>query len=208
MVEIVQMELEKYRMFVAIQYLNASREIFEGMKRQCGVNNFHFLVTARSFIEYTRRGIWFLVWATDENVEAMKRLTFDRSGSPHLVQIDELINEALGKGRVSHLLDPVAAIGEPFLDCLHALTHGNPISVRILAFGTDKVFQIENMLARAEMELNLFRILVYRSALGHEMKQVWKVLEPIHNRPDDMRTNAQIAAFQLKKAGLDTALGL
>lgn len=203
-----QMEPEKYRLFVAIQYLNASREIFEGTKRQRGVNNFHFLVTARSFIEYTRRGVWFLAWATDEDLRAVGKLTFDKSGSPKVVLMDEMINEALGQDRTSHLLDSVNGVGEPFLNCLHALTHGNPISVRILSFGPDKVFQIDNMLARAEMELNLFRILVYRRALGEKLEDVWKILAPIHNRPDDMRTNAQIAAFQLKKAGLDTALGL
>lgn len=208
MIEATQMKPEIYRLFVAIQYLNASCEIFRGMKRQCGVNNFHFLVTARAFIEYTRRGIWFLAWATDEDLRAVGKLTFDKSGSPKVVRMDEMINEALGLGRTSHLLDPATGIGEPFLNCLHALTHGNPISVRILAFGPEKVFQIENMLARAEMELNLFRILVYRRALGEDIEQVWKVLAPIHNRPDDIKANVQIAAFQLKQAGLDKTLGL
>ena len=63
---------EKYRLLVAVQYLNASDLLFAGLKRQQGNNNFHFVVTMRSFIEYTRRGIWFLAWATDEQVQAVK----------------------------------------------------------------------------------------------------------------------------------------
>ena len=95
----VQLTPDKYRLFVAIQYLNASAALYEGLKRQQGTNNFHFVVTMRSFIEYTRRGIWFLAWANNEKVEAVKKLTFDKPGSPGLGKMDAMIHEALGLGR-------------------------------------------------------------------------------------------------------------
>lgn len=50
----IQMTLDQYRKFVAVQYLNASAFLFEGLKSQQGKNDFHFAVTMRSFIEYTR----------------------------------------------------------------------------------------------------------------------------------------------------------
>jgi hypothetical protein len=81
----VQLRLEQYRKFVAVQYLNASTFVFEGgLKCQQGKNDFHFVVSMRSFIEYTRRGIWFLVWASDEQVRAVKKLTFQKPGSPNV----------------------------------------------------------------------------------------------------------------------------
>ena len=120
----VQMTVEKYREFVAIQYLNASTFLYDGLKSQQGKNEFHFVVSMRSFIEYTRRGIWFLVWASDEKVRAVKTFTFNRPGSPPLVDMDKLINQALGLGKMSHLNGPTRPINnEPFIDCLHALTH-------------------------------------------------------------------------------------
>jgi|SRR5579863_1906796 len=161
--ETVQLTLDQYRKFVAVQYLNASAFLFEGMKSQQGKNDFHFVVTMRSFVEYTRRGIWFLAWATDEQLGRMNKLTFRASGSPGIAGMDAMINEALGLGKVSHLMRPVKDINnEPFLHCLHALTHGNPISVRMVAFGVDKMFQTNMLLVRAETDLNLFRILLYR----------------------------------------------
>lgn len=88
---VVDLDIEKYRLLVAMRYLNSS------------ANDFHFLVTLRSFMEYTRRGIWFLVWADEETLRAAERLTFQKPGSPGLMAMDKLVNEALGKGRVSHL---------------------------------------------------------------------------------------------------------
>src|ERR1019366_9005314 len=84
MSDIVQLEMDQYRLLVALRYLNASEAICNGLQRQRGVNDFHFLVTLRSFIEYTRRGIWFLAWASEEKLRAAGTLTFDRAGSPGL----------------------------------------------------------------------------------------------------------------------------
>jgi hypothetical protein len=64
---------------VAVRYLNASEAFFNGLKQQQGKNDFHFLVTMRSFIEYTRRGIWFLVWSVDHELEIAEQLTFERA---------------------------------------------------------------------------------------------------------------------------------
>jgi len=205
----VQLKADAYRRFVAIQYLNASDALFAGLKSQQGENNFHFVVTMRSFIEYTRRGIWFLAWATDEQVRKANKVTFDRPGSPGLAAMDALINDALGRGRVSHLTAPVKEInGEPFINCLHALTHGNPISVRMLAFGLDNIFNTKMLLVRAEADLDLFRILLYRRVLGEELKTIWQMLATIHNQPDTMRANAKIAASLVKKSDLRKDLGL
>jgi hypothetical protein len=198
----VQLSTPQYRIVVAMQYWNASRAIFEGLRRQCGVNDFHFLISLRSFIEYTRRGIWFLLWASEERLRTAEKLTFNRSGSLHLVRMDEMINEALGLGRMSHLRDTIKGVNEPFIDCLHALTHGNSISVRFLAFGLKKIFQTNKLLVRAELELHLFTILFCRRAIGEGTATLWKTLAVINNRPDDMKANAKIAAHQFlsKKA--------
>lgn len=199
----IQMTLDQYRKFVAVQYLNASAFLFEGLKSQQGKNDFHFAVTMRSFIEYTRRGIWFLAWATDQQLRAVKNLTFQASGSPGIAKMDAMISEALGLGKVSHLMDPVKDINnEPFLHCLHALTHGNPISVRMVAFGVGKIFKTDMLLLRAETDLNLFRILLYRRMLGEDLRDIWKMLGTIHNQPDTMKTNVMIAARLIKQAGL------
>ncbi len=205
MPDLVPLGATQYRLLVALQYWNASRAIFEGLKRQCGDNDFHFLISLRSFIEYTRRGIWFLAWASDATLQTVGELTFKRSGSPNLVRMDEMINGALGLGETSHLRDPVKGVNEPFIDCLHALTHGNPISVRFIAFGLPRIFRTEKLLVRAEMELNLFTILVCRRALGEDLRSIWRMLASLNDRPDDMRANAQIAALEVKKAGLDKA---
>jgi hypothetical protein len=76
---------------VAVRYLNASEDICKGLQRQRGVNDFHFLVTLRSFIEYTRRGIWFLVWASEEILKKTGDLTFERAGSPNLASMDAML---------------------------------------------------------------------------------------------------------------------
>lgn len=208
MSDTVPLEATQYRLLVAPQYWNASRAIFEGLKRQCGYNDFHFLISLRSFIEYTRRGIWFLAWASDERLQNAGKLTFKRSGSPNLVRMDEMINGELGLGAKSHLRDPVKGLNEPFVDCLHALTHGNPISVRFMAFGLHKIFQTDKLLVRAEMELNLFTILVCRRALGEDLRSIWRTLAALNDHPNDMKANAKIAALEVKKAGLDKAIPL
>ena len=115
--------------------------------------------------------------------------------------MDEMINDALGLGRVSYLLNKVPGVNEPFLECLHALTHGNPISVRMLGIGLDKIFQADKLLVRAQMELNIFHALVYRGALGEELPPVWRMLATIHNRPDDVKTFAGAAAIDVQNAG-------
>jgi hypothetical protein len=201
--DIIQLEPEKYRLLVAVRYLNAADSLYAGLKTQQGKNDFHFVVTTRSFIEYTRRGIWFLAFASDQKLMDAGKVTFDRPGSPALADMDKKINAALGLGHISHLLDPVKEINnEPFINCRHALTHGNPISVRMFGFGMDKMFQTDKLLLRAETDLHLFRILLYRRMLGEKLSDIWKMLATIHNQPDTMRTNAKIAAFQVKKAGL------
>ena len=197
------MTKDQYRQFVVIQYLNASTLLYEGLKAHQGKNDFEFVVSLRSFIEYTRRGIWFLAWATDSQVHKVQTLTFDRSGSPGLVEMDKLINHALGLGNRSALESPIKDINnEKYVNCLHALTHGNPISVRMVAFGIDKIFQTDKLLIRAETDLNLFRILLCRRLVGEELKSIWKMLSGIYNQPDIMRSNTRIAATLVQKAGL------
>jgi hypothetical protein len=104
-------------------------------------------------------------------------------------------------GSVWYLLNKVPLVSEPFLNCLHALTHGNPISVRMLGIGLDKIFQSDKLLIRAEMELNMFHTLVYRRALGEELKSIWSALAQIHNRPDDVKQLAKAAGTKVKQAG-------
>jgi hypothetical protein len=208
MSDIVQLDRGQYRLVVALRYLNASEAICRGMQSQRGVNDFYFLITLRSFIEYSRRGIWFLVWASDEILRQAEMPTFKRPESLSLVEMDAMINDALGQGKVSPLKDKLPGINEPFLDCLHALTHGNPISVRMTTYGLDKIFDTDKLLATVELELDMFRILVYRRILGEDFSAIWKMLGPIHNRPADVRANALIAADLLKKLGkLASSLG-
>jgi hypothetical protein len=196
-------DLTNYRLLVAIRYLNASEELWRGLKEEQGTNDFHFLVTLRSFIEYTRRGIWFLAWATEKRLERAEHLTFKDAGSPPLKDMDALLNEALGLGRVCPLMNIVPGVNEPYLHCLHALTHGNPISVRMVGMGLLNVFDTANLLLRAEVDLNIFKILVYRRAAGQELAPIWKMLSTIHDNPDDLRANVMIAAHQLKEKGLN-----
>lgn len=200
MSDIVQLDMDQYRLLVAVRYLNASEDICKGLQRQRGVNDFHFLVTLRSFIEYTRRGIWFLAWASEEILKKAEKLTFERPGSPSLTSMDAMINEALGKGNVSPLMDKMPGINEPFLNCLHALTHGNPISVRMTTVGLDKIFNTEGLLAKVELELGIFRIVLYRRMMGEDINAIWTMLAPIHNRPADVQANVLIAAQLLKQS--------
>jgi hypothetical protein len=208
MSDIVQLDRGQYRLLVALRYLNASEHICKGMQTQRGVNDFYFLITLRSFIEYSRRGIWFLVWANDEILRQAEAPTFRQPGSPPLVEMDAMINDALGQGKVSHLKDRLQGINEPFLDCLHALTHGNPISVRMTTYGLDKIFNTEKLLAKVELDLDIFRVVVYRRILGEDIDEIWKMLGPIHDRPADVRGNALIAAQSVKQSGkLGSSIG-
>jgi hypothetical protein len=183
-----------------MQYQNASRWILEGL-RQCEKNPFHFVITLRSFIEYTRRGMWFLCWANTEKVREAMKLTFENPGSPGIATMDEMINEALGLGKVSHLMDVSPGIDEPFLSGLHALTHSNPISVRTIAFGINKVFDTKMLLIKAEVDFGLFSIRLCRRMLGEKQRDIWKMLSSIHNRPAEVATNVKIAARLLKESG-------
>jgi hypothetical protein len=197
----VSLDKDQLRLLIAVQYLNASQWIVDGLKQQREKNSFHFVITLRSFIEYTRRGIWFLCWANTEKLEEAMKLTFESPGSPGIGTMDAMINEALGQGTVSHLMDVSPGINEPFLGCLHALTHGNPISVRMISFGLDKIFDTKGLLARAELEFGLFRIMLYRRMLGEKQSDIWKMLGAIHNRPADVETNVRIAAHLLRQSG-------
>jgi hypothetical protein len=197
----IELTLPPYRQLVAIRYLNASEAIWNGLQRQCGSNEFHFLVTLRSFIEYTRRGIWFLAWASEEKLKKAEHLTFKDAGSPPLSTMDALLNEALGQGKVSPLMNLVPVVNEPFLHCLHALTHGNPISVRMIGMGLESIFDTKNLLARAELDLGIFRILLYRHMSGEEIGGIWAMLSTIHNRPNDIKASVMIAAHVLKQSG-------
>ena len=208
MSEIVRLDESQYRVVVALRYLNACEAICKGMQTQRGVNDFYFLITLRSFIEYSRRGIWFLVWANDEILRQAEKPTFKQPSSPPLVEMGAMINDALGQGKVSHLRDKLQGINEPFLDCLHALTHGNPISVRMTTYGLDKIFNTEKLSARVELELDIFRVVLYRRILGEDIGGIWRILGPIHDRPPDVRGNALIAAHLLKQSGkLASSLG-
>jgi hypothetical protein len=197
----VELRKDKYRLFVAIQYLNASVELCKGLKRQHDVNNFHFLVTLRSFIEYTRRGIWFLIWASDEKLQSATKLSFASAGSPGLAKMDEMLNEKLGKGKKSALMANVPEMNEPFINCLHALTHGNPISVRMMAHGLEKIFDTAGLMARAEADLAIFRILLYRQIVGEDQETIWTTLAAIHSSPNELSANVKIAAHLLNQSG-------
>jgi hypothetical protein len=198
---IVASDHKNYRLLVAIRYLNASEELFKGLKTQQKNNQFHFLVTVRSFIEYTRRGIWFLAWAKDKKLQQAEHLTFKEAGSPDLPTMDAMLNEALGFGRICPLMDTVPGVNEPFLHCLHALTHGNPISVRMVGIGLNKIFDTEGLLRKAEADMNIFQILVHRSAAGEPLHETWKALKQICSNPDDLRANVKIAAHKVKTQG-------
>jgi hypothetical protein len=201
MTETISLDKDQQCKLLAVEYLNACDQIFSGLKRQHKENTFHFLITLRSFIEYTRRGIWFLCWANPEKIKEARNPTFAKPGSPDLVTMDEMINEKLGKGKVSSLMLESPGIKEPFVDILHALTHGNPLAVRLIALGLDKTFNAEMLLARAEYDLNLFRILLWRRMLGETQKDTWKILSGIHNHPAQVEACVKEAAFLLKRSG-------
>jgi hypothetical protein len=71
----------------------------------------------------------------------------------------------------------------------------------MLGVGLDKIFKPDKLLIRAEMELNIFHTLVYKRALGEDLKSIWSALAPIHDRPDDVRNLAKTAGTDVKKEG-------
>jgi hypothetical protein len=199
---IVGAKPKEYRLVVGMRYLNASDLLLKGMKTLHLDNPFHFLVSLRSFIEYTRRGIWFLVWASNEQLRKAEHLTFKEADSPSLVKMDAMLSKAMGAGKESHLKDIVGGFNEPFIDALHALTHGNPISVRFIAMELTKVFDIPKILERAEHEQNIFRLLLYRRLTKMPEGDIWKLLKPIHDKPVMLQQEVLKAAADLKKSGI------
>lgn len=201
---IVEAKIENYRLLVGIRYLNASDLLLKGMKALYQDDNpFHFLVSLRSFIEYTRRGIWFLMWASDDQLKKAEHLTFKQAGSPSLTKMDAMLTEAIGAGNVSRLTDIVGGFNEPFIDCLHALTHGNPVSVRFPAMELTKLFDIPKFVERAEYEQNVFRLLLYRRLTKMPEADIWKLLKPIHDKPVLLHQEVLKAAADLKKSGVN-----
>jgi hypothetical protein len=201
MIETIPLDKDQQRLLIAIQYLTASQLICEGLERQHKDNKFHFVISLRSFIEYTRRGTWFLCWANQDQLKAARKMTFERPGSPNLVKMDQMINRALGKGKVSPLTTRLDGINEEMINCLHALTHGNPISVRMITHGLDKIFNTEMLFVRAQTDLGIFRILLYRRMLGEKQKDIWKLLSGIHNRPAEVQACVNEAVHLLKASG-------
>jgi hypothetical protein len=199
--EVIELGNEEHRLLMAMRYLNASEAIYKGLEQQVQFNSLHFLISLRSFIEYTRRGIWFLVWATDEKLRQAEKLTFRDSGSPTLENMDAMINEALGLGKKSHLTRNIEGINEPYIRLLHALTHGNPIAVRMTPAQLLSAFDMRGLLLRAHQDLNIFRVLLYRRMLGEKIMQIWALLGPIHHLRDALEANVMIAALTLKRSG-------
>ena len=201
MSEVIELSSAEHRLLVAMRYLNASEAIYKGLEQQIEINRLHFLISLRSFIEYTRRGIWFLAWATEDKLRRAEHLTFRDSGSPTLENMDAMINEALGDGKKSHLTQNIQGFNEPFIKLLHALTHGNPIAVRMEPAQLINAFDMQGLLLRAEQDLNIFRVLLYRRMLGEDLSKIWALLMPIHNLRDGLKANVMIAAFSLKQSG-------
>ena len=82
MADSIPMNKNQAQLLIALQYLNASDFIFAGLKRQYRDNLFHFVISLRSFIEYTRRGMWFLCWANQDKLKEARKLTFEKPGQP------------------------------------------------------------------------------------------------------------------------------
>jgi hypothetical protein len=199
---IVGAKPKEYRLLVGIPYLNAGDLLLKGMKTLHKDNPFHFLVSLRSFIEYNRRGIWFLMWASEKQLRKAEHLTFKQAGSPPLTRMDAMLCEAMGAGKVSHLEDIVGGFNEPFIDALHALTHGNPISVRFPTMKLTKIFDIPQILARAEHEQNIFRLLLYRRLIKMPDADIWTLLKPIHDKPQLLQQEVLKAGDDLTKSGV------
>lgn len=105
-------------------------------------------------------------------------------------------------GAQSHLTDIVGGFNEPFIDCLHALTHGNPVSVRFPAMESTKLFHIPKFVARAEHEQNIFRLLVYRRMTKLPQADIWNLLKPIHDQPSLLYNEVVKAAADFKRSGI------
>jgi hypothetical protein len=71
----------------------------------------------------------------------------------------------------------------------------------MIGMGLESIFDTKNLLARAELDLDIFRILLYRHMAGEEIKTIWAMLSTIHNRPNDIKANVLIAAHTLKQSG-------
>jgi hypothetical protein len=141
------------------------------------------------------------VWASNAQLKEAEHLTFKQAGSPPLTKMDAMLNKAMGAGKVSHLTVIVDGVNEPFIECLHALTHGNPVSVRFIAMDLTHVFDIPKFLARAEHELNIFRLLLYRRVAGMPQNDIWKLLAPIQDKPQPLYEEVIKAATDVKKQG-------
>ena len=132
-----------------------SEWIFEGLKQQHEKNIFHFAITLRSFIEYTRRGMWFLCWANTEKLKAAMKLTFESPGSPGIATMDEMINEALGKAG-SPILWPCRTGNKRTFPRLSARTYdGIRISVRMISFGLDNNIQCKYVVSSGRGDFGL-----------------------------------------------------
>jgi hypothetical protein len=141
------------------------------------------------------------VWASNAQLKEAEHLTFKQAGSPPLTKMDAMLNKAMGAGKVSHLTVIVDGVNEPFIECLHALTHGNPVSVRFIAMDLALIFDLPRILARAEHELNIFRLLLYRRVAGMPQNDVWKLLTPVHDKPQLLYEEVLKAAADVHKQG-------
>jgi hypothetical protein len=68
-------------------------------------------------------------------------------------------------------------------------------------YGLERIFNTEKLLAKVELDLDIFRVVVYRKILGEDIDEILKMLGPIHDRPADVRANARIAAQSVKQSG-------
>jgi hypothetical protein len=74
----------------------------------------------------------------------------------------------------------------------------------MIGMGLESVFDTKSLLARAELDLGIFRILLYRHMAGEEIGGIWAMLSTIHNRPNDIKANVLIAVHILKQSGNTT----
>jgi hypothetical protein len=114
-----------------------------------------------------------------------------------------MFNRAIGGEDKSPLMEKVTGMNppEPFINALHALTHGNPISVRLLGPNMSTIFNFDGLMARAELEVGVFAILLYRQMVGEKIDDIWRMIATIVRDAAAVKTNVQIAAHQLKQSG-------
>jgi hypothetical protein len=72
-----------------------------------------------------------------------RQMPLKQAVSPPLTKMDAMLNKAMGAGKVPHLTDLVDVVNEPYIDCLHSLTHGNPVPL-------NNPFPERALLSRAE----------------------------------------------------------